>query len=166
MKKLQAASLLIVGVTLLATAGQAGAFAFNKSNYSGRIACDGGLFSTASWVVVPDGKGGYHAGVQCANVEAPSAGPCQYIFSLDTAKSNYSVDSFGIVHEELDWLATSQGTLPAPGNYTDHVGGALFGGGGLFFSTGLTLGGSFTGTNFTDDNLVNQGLTSFGSCNY
>jgi hypothetical protein len=165
MKKLLAASLLMLGINLLVIEGRASAVVFNNfSNftYSGRVACAGGVLvdASASWVVMPDGKGGYIAGQQCLNTNTVK-GPCEYIFTLDTAKSKYNVDSFGIVHEELDWLATSQGTSTFPNNYTDHVGSALFGANPL-------SGFRSTGTHFTDDNMGDQGSSNIegrGICN-
>jgi hypothetical protein len=152
---------------------------FSNANYSGRYACstmiNGPTATTAATAIIkynPAGNGKYKAmsvGSLIAN-EAGFAGgnPSKFCsYTLDTAKSSYTLDSNGVGFETLVWNA-----LPSNTDGVCPCSPALLCGGDAFFTmqtsfgikNDLNVNGFSIRSDHSSSNLLNQGQPGQGFC--
>jgi hypothetical protein len=129
--KLFAAGILSFGALALSVPAIA-SMGIGTRSYSGRYACheddgagpqqsdniaEGGV--TFSYVVYPNGMGGYNAGELVGNAAALWSNPC--VFTLETSggtPSSYWVDPAGVAHETLVWEDDTMDPMDECSGYT------------------------------------------------
>ena len=150
MKRGFISALFALCTVVFAVNSQAGSF--RSSSYAGRYsckACSGSCFFTSTYNVVPDGAGFYFSGSQIiygADAAFPSAG-CSYTLDFTSV---YSINSDGTGSESLIWDPSSSNSASCPGGYTDQ--------------TSISLSGSYSHTQVSDNNLGNQSQPGTGDC--